>query len=152
MLSRKRLERMGREQSEELKAYVSDLKSKGRVVSTSAQVRLANGELVSLKSTEAGFAVSAAAGLPAAARTPAQACAQLATVLRAGSYQRLLQLLTESSRAGLENTRRSLVEGLSEPETLVVKVKGDRATVMVPGGHRVSLRLNDGVWRVEDFE
>jgi len=45
-----------------------------------------------------------------------------------------------------------LVLGLERPDTLSPSVTGDTATVVVPGGHRVRLRRDGGVWRVEDFD
>ena len=46
----------------------------------------------------------------------------------------------------------ALVLGLEDPETLDVSVEGDRAEVDLPGGHQVKLRLEGGIWRIEDLK
>jgi hypothetical protein len=52
----------------------------------------------------------------------------------------------------MEGDIRALVEGLEDPRSLDVRVKGDRADVELPGGHSVSLKREGGVWRVEDLK
>jgi len=64
----------------------------------------------------------------------------------------LLGVLSLEHEARSRGDLRSLVEGLENPETLDVKVSGDNAVVVVPGGHQVKLRREAGVWRVQDFD
>jgi hypothetical protein len=45
---------------------------------------------------------------------------------------------------------RSLTQALAEPATLDVRVQGDRADVDLGEGHFVTLRREQGAWRVED--
>jgi len=62
-----------------------------------------------------------------------------------------VRVLSPRTRAALERDLRSLVQGLREPDALRVDVVGDSATVELSGGHRVTLRREDGVWYVDDF-
>ena len=68
------------------------------------------------------------------------------------SYAGVVRVLSSESRSAVENDMKSLVQGLEQPETLEVKVTGDRAQVQVPGGHSVKLKREAGFWRVEDFD
>ena len=107
---------------------------------------------VALDLDEGRFHVTAADALPAAATTPEQALGQLRKVLARRSYVGLLQVLSPKTRAAMEADLQSLVEGLDEPGALDVQVVGDSAVIQVPGGHRVELRRQDGIWYVDDFE
>jgi hypothetical protein len=121
-------------------------------VEARARVRFADGEAATLDVEDGAFRVEAAYALPAGARTPADALAELRRVLARRSYAGLVRVLTERARSALEADLRSLVEGLESPEGLQVDVTGDTATAEVPGGHEVKLKREGGVWRVEDFD
>jgi hypothetical protein len=96
--------------------------------------------------------VSAAAGLPAGARTVAEALGELRGALAERSYAALVRILSTDTRGAIEVDMRSLVSGLEHPDALEVKVHGETAEVDVPGGHKVLLRREAGVWRVHDFD
>ena len=117
-----------------------------------AMLRFADGEIAELELSDGRFRVSAAGTLPTGARTPTEALAELRRALARRSYSGLMRVLSEETKSSLENDMSSLVDGLEEPETLDVKVTGDRAVVTVPGGHAVRLKREAGVWRVEDFD
>jgi len=151
-VSREELRRVLAEQKDELKQHAADLASGDRVVNAQAEVRFADGEVVSLDLDDGEFRVAAADGLPAAAKTPLQALHQLRRVLARRSYAGLLRVMSPRTRASLEHDLRSLVEGLTEPEALDVDVRGDVATVLVPGGHEVRMRREDGIWYIDDFD
>lgn len=121
-------------------------------VEATAVLRYGDGEQVELALEDGRFRIAAAGTLPAGARTPSQALAELRRALARRSYSGLLRVLSTERQGAVENDMRSLVEGLEQPETLDVKVSGDRAEVRVPGGHRVVLKRESGVWRVEDFD
>jgi hypothetical protein len=117
-----------------------------------AEVRYVDGE-VSVLVVEGGrYRISAAAGLPAGARTPSQALGELRGALSRRSYPALVRLLSSDTRAALEGDVRALVSGLERPDTLSVKVHGETAEVEVPGGHKVLLKREAGVWRVFDLD
>jgi hypothetical protein len=151
-LSRQELERILRDQRQELSDHASALQASEREITARAQLRYADGETVTLDLVDGEFRVTAADALPAAARTPAQALGQLRRVLARRSYAGLLRVLTARTRNAIEGDLRSLVEGLNSPESLNIEIVGDTATVIVPGGHRVELRREDGVWHVDDFD
>jgi TPR repeat protein len=121
-------------------------------VATRAALRYADGETADLVVEQGQFRISAAAGLPSAAQTPAQALAELRQALARRSYSGLTRVLSSGTRSALENDLRSLVTGLEHPETLEIKVSADRAEVTVPGGHLVRLKKEAGLWKVEDFD
>jgi len=121
-------------------------------VEMQATVRYADGEQASLEVEGGRFKVSSAGALPLGARTPAQALADLRQALARRSYAGVLRVLSNESRGAVENDMKSLVDGLEQPETLDVKVSGDRAEVQVPGGHSVKLKREAGFWRIEDFD
>lgn len=152
-MSKDELARILREQEVELKEHAEGLTSPERTVRARAEIRFRDGEMVTLDldEDEGAFRVSAADALPAAATSPAQALGQLRKVLARRSYQGLLRVLSPRTRAAMEEDLRSLVEGLEQPESLDIDVTGDKATVAIPGGHRVRLVRKDGVWHVDDF-
>jgi hypothetical protein len=90
--------------------------------------------------------------LPAHPGSPVEALAALRSALASKSFAALLAVLSRASAQSVERERASLVEGLEEAGTLEIERRGDRAIVEVPGGHVVRLRLENGAWRVEDFE
>ena len=96
--------------------------------------------------------MTSAGALPGGARTPEQALDQLRRVIARRSYAGLMRVLSPATRAAIEQDLRSLVDGLEHPETLPVQVTGDTALTNVPGGHRVRLKRDGGVWRVDDFD
>jgi len=137
---------------EELVAQAKAASDPASRVEARAQVRYADGEEASLDLEEGVFKVSSADGLPALARTPEQALAQLRRVLARRSYPGLIRVLSPSTRTAIESDLRSLVEGLTHPEGLEIDVQGESASVRTEGGHVVKLKREQGVWYVEDFD
>lgn len=152
-MSKDELAQILREQKAELKEHAEGLTSPERTLRARAEIRYRDGELVTLDldEEEGAFRITAADALPAAATSPEQALGQLRKVLARRSYQGLLRVLSPKTRAAIEEDLRSLVEGLEQPESLDIDVTGDKASVLVPGGHRVRLVRKDGVWHVDDF-
>jgi len=129
-----------------------ELESPQARVEATARLRFADGEEAALELRDGRYWVTAAGALPGGARTPEEALEQLRRVLARRSYAALMRVLSPATRAAVENDVRTLVDGLSAPGTLPVEVLGDGAVVPVPGGHRVKLKREAGVWRVEDFD
>jgi hypothetical protein len=121
-------------------------------IRATARLRYADGEDATLEVEDDGFRISSADGLPAGARSPAEALQQLRRALARRSYAALMRVLSPSTRSAVETDLRSLVDGLSHPEGLDVQVSGDVASVQIQGGHFVKLRRDGGVWKVEDFD
>lgn len=144
--------RMVLESKSELGRTARAVAATGSKVEMRATVRYADGEQASLDVEDGEFRVGSAGALPLGARTPAQALAELRQALARRSYGGVLRVLSTESRSAVENDMKSLVEGLEQPETLDVKISGDRAEVQVPGGHSVKLKRESGFWRVEDFD
>jgi hypothetical protein len=136
----------------ELSAQARGLTSDGVSVEAAATVPLANGDHVELTLEQGDFRIASGGTLPSGARTPAQALEDLRRALSRRSYAALLRTLSSEARGSMETDLRSLVNGLSNAETLDVKVDGDRAEVEVPGGHAVTLKREGGVWRVDDVK
>jgi hypothetical protein len=144
--------RMVRDAQKELQAQGRALRAPGATVEAQAEVLLADGSEVELSLEDGTFRVDAAATLPSAARTPAQALDGLRRALARRSYPALLRVLSLEARSALERDLRGLVQGLEDPTALDVRVSGDRAEIELPGGHSVSLKREHGVWRVEDVK
>jgi hypothetical protein len=117
-----------------------------------AEVRYVDGEVSVLVIEDGRYRISGAAGLPAGARTPSQALGDLRGALSRRSYPALVRLLSSETRTALEGDVKALVSGLERPDTLSVKVHGETAEVEVPGGHKVLLKREAGVWRVFDLD
>jgi hypothetical protein len=117
-----------------------------------AEIRFDDGESALLELEAGVFRLSSLGTIPSQARSPAQALGDFRRALARRSYPALLGVLSLETRSALEGDLRSLVEGLENPETLDVKVSGDNAVVVVPGGHQVKLRREAGVWRIQDFD
>jgi hypothetical protein len=117
-----------------------------------ARLRFDDGEEAILEFREGRFWVCASGALPGGTRTPVQALDALRRVLARRSYAGLMRVLSPQTRAAVDRDLRSLVEGLEHPETLRVELHGDSATIEVPGGHRVRLKREGGLWRVDDFD
>lgn len=151
-LTRDDVRRIVADEKAELSDQAKALAVPSLTIKAHARVRFPDGEDATLELEDGAFRISAADALPAGARTPPQALAELRRVLARRSYAGLLRVLSPATRSAIENDLRSLVEGLENPEGLEVQVAGDRATVQVPGGHEVKLRREAGVWYVEDFD
>jgi len=121
-------------------------------VEATARLRYADGEEAALDLQDGRYWVTAAGALPGGGRTPAEAVDQLRRVLARRSYDGLMRVLSPATRTTVEQDVRSLVEGLSAPDSLLMQVNGDTAVIAVPGGHQVKLRRESGVWRVDDFD
>jgi hypothetical protein len=117
-----------------------------------AEVPYVDGERAVVEVEDGRYRISAAAGLPFGARTPGAALSELRRALAQRSYAALMRVLTSDTRGSLEGDMRTLVDGLERPETLEVKIHGESAEVSVPGGHRVLLKREGGVWRIHDFD
>lgn len=141
-----------RDTRKELERQTRAFTSAGAQVRMTAALRFRDGETVMLEVEEGRFKVAAGGTLPAGARTPAQALAELRRSLARRSYSSLIRVLSTQSRSALEGDVRSLVTGLEEPDALDVRVTGDMAEVEVPGGHRVTLKREAGIWRIHDFQ
>jgi hypothetical protein len=140
------------ESKKELVAQAAAIRAPNTAVETIAAVRFDDGEQAVLELERGRFRVGAAAGLPAAARTPEQALVELRQALARRSYPALMRLLSKDAKSAIEDDLRSLVVGLEEADALDVKIEGDSAEVRVPGGHLVRLKRESGIWRVQDFE
>jgi hypothetical protein len=139
-------------EKEELAQQARDLRSKEARVEATAHLKFEDGEEAALDFKGGRFWVTSAGALPGGARTPEQALDQLRRVIARRSYAGLMRVLSPATRAAIEQDLRSLVDGLEHPETLPVQVTGDTALTNVPGGHRVRLKRDGGVWRVDDFD
>ncbi|MCC6664308.1 MAG: hypothetical protein IT375_11220 [Polyangiaceae bacterium] len=144
--------RMVKESQLELTRTARAVAAAGTKVEMQATVRYADGEQASLDVEDGSFRVGSAGALPLGARTPAQALSELRQALARRSYGGVLRVLSSESKSAVENDMKSLVQGLEQPETLDVKITGDRAEVQVPGGHSVKLKREAGFWRIEDFD
>lgn len=151
-LSRDEVKKLVADERAELGDQAKAVTAPGVVVKARAKVRYGDGEDASLELEDDGFRIATADALPAGARTPHQALSQLRRVLARRSYAGLMQVLTSATRSAIESDLRSLVKGLEEPEALEVDQTGETATVQIPGGHKVKLKREGGVWRVEDFD
>lgn len=121
-------------------------------VHATAVVRYVDGEQAVLELEEGVFKLSSAGTLPAAAKTPVQALGDLRRALSRRSYAAFLRLLSRETQSAIESDLSAIVEGLEDPETLEVDLRGDAAEVELPGGHVVRLKREAGTWRVEDLE
>src|SRR5450432_299554 len=124
----------------------------GARVEALAEIHFEDGESALLDLEGGVFRLSSLGTVPSQARSPAEALGDFRRALARRSYQALLGVLSLETRGGVEGDLRSLVDGLENPETLDVKVSGDNAVVVVPGGHQVKLRREAGVWRIQDFD
>ena len=140
------------DEREELADQGKDVGSRDARVEATARLRYADGEEAALELRAGRYWVTSSGALPGGGRTPEEALEELRRVLARRSYAGLMRVLSPATRAAVENDLRSLVDGLSEPDTLPVKMNGETAVVGVPGGHQVKLKRDGGVWRVEDFD
>lgn len=136
----------------ELAENARALASGRATVQADATLRYRDGEEADLVVEHGRFRIGSAQALPAGARTPEQALAELREALARRSYAGLMRVLTRDTRSSLDNDLSSLVEGLESPQTLDVKVSGDHAEVKLGGGHSVKLKREAGVWRIDDFD
>jgi hypothetical protein len=150
--SREQVRAVVTDERAELAEQARGIAGKDVRVEATARLRFADGEEAALDLHDGRYWITAAGALPGGARTPEEALDQLRRVLARRSYAGLLRLLSPATRAAVENDLRALVDGLGEPATLPVQVTGDAAVVSVPGGHRVKLRREGGVWRIDDFD
>jgi len=136
----------------ELARQAAALLAPGARVEALAEIRFDDGESALLELEGGAFRLSSLGTVPSQARSPAEALGDFRRALARRSYPALLGVLSLETRGALEGDLRSLVEGLENPETLDVKVSGDNAVVVVPGGHQVKLRREAGIWRIQDFD
>jgi hypothetical protein len=146
------VERIVADERVELATQAKAVADPAAIVRASARIRYADGENATLDVEDGAFRVSSADGLPAQARTPAEALEQLRRSLARRSYAGLMRVLSPSTRSAIESDLRSLVDGLTHPEGLDVQVSGDVAQVQIQGGHFVKLRREGAAWKVEDFD
>jgi hypothetical protein len=151
-LGRPGVEKLLEESAPELERRAKAFSGADSEVNATATVRYSDGEVVALRLEDGQFRLSSAVAFPAAAATPTQALHELRAALSRQSYRSLLQVLSSDTRSAVEGQVVELIDALERPETLDVVVSGDRATVTTPGGHRVELINESGVWKVRDFE
>jgi hypothetical protein len=136
----------------ELAEQAKDLEHGEVRVEASARLRFSDGEEASLDLRDGHYGVTSAGTLPGGGRSPRETLAQLRRVLARRSYDGLMRVLSTATRASIEGDVRGLVDGLSDPDALLVRVTGDEARVPIPGGHTVILKREAGVWRVQNFD
>jgi len=136
----------------ELSRQGAALLSPASRVQASAEIRFEDGESALFDLEDGAFHLSSLGTVPSRPRSPSEALGDFRRALARRSYPALLGVLSAETREALEGDLKSLVEGLENPDTLDVKVSGDNAVVEVPGGHRVKLRREAGVWHVQDFD
>jgi hypothetical protein len=151
-LGRAGTRRLVQETRAELQKSAEALSKPGVEVQAVAEVHYEDGERAVLELQDGVFKIGSADALPAAPRTPAEALAALRKALARRSYPALVRVLSLETQSALESDWDALVRGLEDPDTLDVRVQGDRAEVELSGGHVVKLRRELGVWRVEDLE
>jgi hypothetical protein len=151
-LGREGVRRLVTETRVELRRSAEALGRSGVEVQATAEVRYDDGERAVLELEDGVFKVGSADALPAAPRTPAEALGALRKALARRSYSALVRLLSLETQSALESDWNALVSGLEDPETLDVRVQGDRAEVRLSGGHTIKLRRELGVWRIEDLK
>jgi hypothetical protein len=98
------------------------------------------------------YRVAAAGAFPAAAATPLDALRELREVLGRRSFRGLLRVLTRDTAQTLEGSLADLLKALDEPSSVDIELEGRRAVAKLPGGHRVELEREDGVWKVKEFD
>jgi hypothetical protein len=98
------------------------------------------------------YRVAAAGAFPAAAATPLDALRELREVLSRRSFGGLLRVLTRDSAQTLEGSLEDLLKALDEPSSVDIELEGRRAVAKLPGGHRIELEREDGVWKVKEFD
>jgi hypothetical protein len=136
----------------ELAEQANDLEHGEVRVEASARLRFSDGEEASLDLRDGHYGVTSAGTLPGGARSPRETLEQLRRVLARRSYDGLMRVLSTTTRASIEGDVRGLVDGLSDPDALLVRVTGDEARIPIPGGHTVILKREAGVWRVQNFD
>jgi hypothetical protein len=136
----------------ELAEQAKDLEQGEVRVEASARLRFADGEEASLDFRDGRYGVTSAGALPGGGRSPRETLEQLRRVLARRSYAGLMRVLSTATRSSIEGDVRGLVEGLSEPDALLVRITGDEARVPIPGGHTVTLKREGGIWRVQNFD
>jgi len=124
----------------------------GAVLETSADVDFGNDRRARVVLEGGRFRVAAAGALPVGAATPRDALRELRDVLARRSVAGLLRVLTRESAESLDTGLSKLVEALAEPASVELDVEGRRATAQLPGGHKVTLEREDGIWHVKDFD
>jgi hypothetical protein len=144
--------RLVAETRNELRQSAEALSEPGVEVEAVAEVRYDDGERASLELEDGVFKIAAADALPSAPRTPVEALGALRKALARRSYAALVRVLSTETGSALESDWDAMVRGLEDPETLDVRVQGDRAEVELSGGHVVKLRRELGVWRIEDLK
>lgn len=137
---------------QELADVARDVTKPNAKVDASAQLRLEDGERVTIDMSAGEYRVGSAGLLPGPGRSPEEALETLRRAVSRRSYPALMRILSPATRAAIEADMRSLVTGLERVDGLVVRVNGDVAEVSVPGGHHVKMRRESGLWTVEDFD
>jgi hypothetical protein len=121
-------------------------------VTAAARVLYANGRVGTLSLEHGEFRIRTLDSLPAGARSPVEALAQLRGALARRSYASLVRTMSKQTQAALEEHVTSLVQALDNPDSLELTVDGDSATAKTRSGHRVELKQEGGVWTIQDFE
>ncbi len=122
------------------------------LVRVEVELWTARGEPVRAVEEHGTYRIDEAGWLLSRPETPLEALALLREALASRNYRGLLRILTRREAHTLEREFSSIERGLDDPERLDVRVDGDTAVAMLPGGHQVRLRREDGLWKVEDFQ
>lgn len=121
-------------------------------VEASALVTFADDRSARVTLERGRYRVAAAGAFPAAAATPLDALRELREVLSRRSMRGLLRILTRDTAQTLEGSLEDLLKALDEPSSVDIELEGRRAVAKLPGGHRVELEREDGVWKVKEFD
>jgi hypothetical protein len=151
-LSAEDVRRIVQDERAELAQQAAALASPQARVMTRARLRFDDGEEASLEWSDGRFSVESGGTLPGGSSTPIGALEDLRRALARRSYAALLRVLSPETRRAIEQDLRTLVGGLARPDTLPLQTTGDTSSAVLPGGHRVSLKRESGVWKVEDFD
>ena len=118
----------------------------------SASIEFADDRAARVMLERGRFRIAAAGAFPAAAATPLDALRELREVLARRSFAGLLRVLTRDRAQTLEASLEDLVKALNEPSSLELELEGRRAVAKLPGGHKIELEREDGLWRVKEFD
>ena len=136
----------------ELAQQAEQLSARDTRLQATARLHYADGEAVTMDLDGGRYWVTSAGALPGAGRSPEETLDALRRVLARRNYAGLIRILSPTTRAAIEHDLRALVDGLSDPGALPLRMNDDAATVTVPGGHHVTLRREEGLWKVDDFD
>ncbi|MGH7271872.1 MAG: hypothetical protein ACREJ3_15690 [Polyangiaceae bacterium] len=121
-------------------------------ITATARLRFHDGEEAALDLSHGRYEVTSAGTLPGGGRTPEEALDQLRRILARRSYPGMMRILSQRTRSEIERYIQSIVDGLSQPGDRTIQVVGETAVIPLPGGHRVQLSRENGVWKIDDLD